>query len=46
MDRLQDKAPYIAKANKLKGEYNKAIALYNKGEVSTVHTLLFSTVVC
>nr|XP_051199732.1 HMG1/2-like protein isoform X1 [Lolium perenne] len=30
-----DKAPYVAKANKLKGEYNKAIAAYNKGEVST-----------
>jgi hypothetical protein len=30
---LQDKAPYIAKANKLKAEYNKAIAAYNKGEV-------------
>jgi len=30
-----DKAPYVAKANKLKGEYNKAIALYNKGEVAT-----------
>uniref|UniRef100_A0ACD5ZHG7 Uncharacterized protein n=1 Tax=Avena sativa TaxID=4498 RepID=A0ACD5ZHG7_AVESA len=27
-----DKAPYVAKANKLKGEYNKAIAAYNKGE--------------
>jgi high mobility group protein B1 len=27
-----DKAPYIAKANKLKAEYNKAIAAYNKGE--------------
>jgi len=29
---LQDKAPYVAKANKLKLEYNKAIAAYNKGE--------------
>ncbi|KAG0516339.1 hypothetical protein BDA96_10G353500 [Sorghum bicolor] len=27
-----DKAPYVAKANKLKLEYNKAIAAYNKGE--------------
>jgi hypothetical protein len=36
--RSQDKAPYVAKANKLKGEYNKAIAAYNKGEVSTVQT--------
>ncbi|KQK16649.1 DNA-binding protein MNB1B [Brachypodium distachyon] len=27
-----DKAPYVAKANKLKAEYNKAIAAYNKGE--------------
>ncbi|KAM3215430.1 hypothetical protein ACQJBY_067444 [Aegilops geniculata] len=27
-----EKAPYVAKANKLKGEYNKAIAAYNKGE--------------
>nr|CAB3471515.1 unnamed protein product [Digitaria exilis] len=27
-----DKAPYVAKANKLKIEYNKAIAAYNKGE--------------
>ncbi|KAK8456247.1 hypothetical protein SEVIR_4G299800v4 [Setaria viridis] len=27
-----DKAPYVAKANKLKSEYNKAIAAYNKGE--------------
>ncbi|KAJ1260844.1 hypothetical protein BS78_10G263700 [Paspalum vaginatum] len=27
-----DKAPYVAKANKLKLEYNKAIAAYNRGE--------------
>ncbi|KAI4977373.1 hypothetical protein ZWY2020_057285 [Hordeum vulgare] len=27
-----EKAPFVAKANKLKGEYNKAIAAYNKGE--------------
>jgi len=33
---LQDKAPYVAKANKLKLEYNKAIAAYNKGEVEII----------
>jgi hypothetical protein len=31
-----DKAPYVAKANKLKLEYNKAIAAYNKGEVEII----------
>nr|CAA90679.1 HMG1/2-like protein [Hordeum vulgare subsp. vulgare] len=30
-----EKAPFVAKANKLKGEYNKAIASYNKGESTT-----------
>ncbi|KAM0883653.1 hypothetical protein ACQ4PT_031496 [Festuca glaucescens] len=33
-----DKAPYVAKANKLKGEYNKAIAAYNKGESAAAAT--------
>ncbi|KAM0827016.1 hypothetical protein ACQ4PT_068472 [Festuca glaucescens] len=33
-----DKAPYVAKANKLKGEYNKAIAAYNKGESAAATT--------
>ncbi|XP_051200283.1 DNA-binding protein MNB1B-like isoform X2 [Lolium perenne] len=33
-----DKAPYVAKANKLKGDYNKAIAAYNKGESAAAAT--------
>jgi len=33
-----DKAPYVAKANKLKAEYNKAIAAYNKGESTAAPT--------
>jgi high mobility group protein B1 len=32
------KAPYIAKANKLKAEYNKAIAAYNNGESTAAAT--------
>jgi high mobility group protein B1 len=32
------KAPYIAQANKLKAEYNKAIAAYNNGESTAAAT--------
>ncbi|KAG6469972.1 hypothetical protein ZIOFF_070911 [Zingiber officinale] len=39
--RLHEKAPYIAKAAKLKDDYTKTMAAYNKGQVLITNSLLF-----